>query len=395
MRGPVASTMRLVPMRPRDPRELGRAASSLELFFDLVFVVAVSISAVQLHHALTAHHVLDGILSYAAVFFSIWWAWMNFTWFATSFDTDDWLYRVLTILQMGGVLVLAAGVEPAFVDGDFRIVTAGYVVMRLAMVVQWLRASRRAGPARRATLVYASGITVVQVLWVAALALPDGVFRVAILGLILAELAIPVIAETRGNTPWHPHHITERYGLFTLILLGESLLASANAILEALHDDEAPAPLISVAVLALVVTAALWWIYFWPPHHHAIGRLRNNLVYGYGHFFVFAAAGAFSAGIEVEIDVLTGHSALTAPRASFTYTVPIAVFVGVIWLLAIRPYADRVVNAVVPVGAALVLIDPIIPVPIALTAVILAVVVAVLVWRAPTTPEPARSDLVG
>ena len=395
MRGPVASTMRLVPMRPRDPREPGRAASSLELFFDLVFVVAVSISAVQLHHALTADHVLDGILSYAAVFFSIWWAWMNFTWFATSFDTDDWLYRVLTILQMGGVLVLAAGVEPAFVDGDFRIVTAGYVVMRLAMVVQWLRASRRAGPARRATLVYAGGITVVQVLWVAALALPDGVFRFAILGLILAELAIPVIAETRGNTPWHPHHITERYGLFTLILLGESLLASANAILEALHDDEAPAPLIGVAVLALVVTAALWWIYFWPPHHHAIGRLRNNLVYGYGHFFVFAAAGAFSAGIEVEIDVLTGHSALTAPWASFTYTVPIAVFVGVIWLLTIRPYADRVVNAVVPVGAALVLIDPIIPVPIALTAVILAVVVAVLVWRAPTTPEPARSDLVG
>ncbi|MEW1833514.1 low temperature requirement protein A [Microbacterium sp. NPDC079995] len=382
-------------MRPRDPHEQGRAASSLELFFDLVFVVAVSISAVQLHHALSEDHVLDGVLSYASVFFSIWWAWMNFTWFATSFDTDDWLYRVLTILQMGGVLVLAAGVEPAFVDGDFRIVTAGYVVMRLAMVVQWLRASRRAGPARRATLFYAGGITVVQALWVAALALPEGVFRFAIIGLILAELAVPVVAETRGNTPWHPHHITERYGLFTLILLGESLLASANAILEALHDDEALAPLIGVSVLTLVVTAALWWIYFWPPHHHAIGRLRNSLVYGYGHYFVFAAAGAFSAGIEVEIDVLTGHSELQAPWAAFTYTVPIAVFVWVIWVLAIRPYADRVVNAVVPVGALLVLIDPIIPVPIALTAVILALVVAVLVWRTPAMTEQARSGFVG
>ena len=79
---------RLVPMRPRDPGEPGRTASSLELFFDLVFVVAVSIAAVQLHHALTDDHVLPGLLSYAFVFFAIWWAWVNFTWFATSFDTD-------------------------------------------------------------------------------------------------------------------------------------------------------------------------------------------------------------------------------------------------------------------------------------------------------------------
>ena len=394
MNTPLPSTLRLIPMRPRDPHEPGRAASSLELFFDLVFVVAVSISAVQLHHALAEDHVLDGVLSYCAVFFSIWWAWMNFTWFATSFDTDDWLYRVLTILQMGGVLVLAAGVEPAFADGDFRIVTAGYVVMRLAMVVQWLRASRRAGPTRQATLVYAGGIAVVQVLWVAALALPEGAYRLAIVGLILAEIAIPVIAESRGNTPWHPHHITERYGLFTLILLGESLLASANAILEALHDDEALGPLIGIAVLTLVVTAALWWIYFWPPHHHAIGRLRNSLVYGYGHYFVFAAAGAFSAGIEVEIDVITGHSELHAPWAAFTYTVPIAVFVGVVWALAIRPYADRVVNVVVPTGAVLVLVDPVIPVPIALTAVILAVVVAVLVWHSPVASSREVSEPV-
>jgi low temperature requirement protein LtrA len=375
--------LRLVPMRPRDPHEPARAASSLELFFDLVFVVAVSISAVQLHHALTDGHVLEGVLSYAAVFFSIWWAWMNFTWFATSFDTDDWLYRVLTILQMGGVLILAAGVESAFTESDFRIVTGGYVVMRLAMVAQWLRASRSAGDARRATLTYAGGIALVQVLWVSALLLPGDVFRVVIIGLFLAELAVPVVAESRGSTPWHPHHITERYGLFTLILLGESLLASANAIIDALGDAESLAPLIGVSVLTLVVTAALWWIYFWPPHPQAIRRFRSSLVYGYGHFFVFAAAGAFSAGVEVEIDVLTGHSALTSPAASFTYTVPVAVFIVMVWLLAIRPTAGRIVNTVVPVGAVLVLVDPVIPLPIALTAGILTAIVAVLVWQTP------------
>ena len=374
---------RLVPMTPRDPSEEGRTASTLELFFDLVFVVAVSTAAVSLHHALTEGHTVDGIVNYAIVFFGIWWAWMNFTWFATSFDVDDWLYRVLTIAQMGGVLVLASGIGPAFEDHDFSVLIYAYVVMRLALVAQWLRASRSAGAARRATLIYAGGIAVVQVLWLVSLMLPGSMFTFALVVLIVAELAVPIVAERTGTTPWHPHHITERYGLFTLIVLGESLLGSANAIIEALHDTEELGSLIWVAVLVLIATAALWWIYFWPPHHRVIGSLSRSLAYGYGHYFIFAAAGAFSAGIEVEVDVLTGHSELHQPWASFAYTVPLAVFVFGIWLLAIRRHADPIVNTVVPAAGVVVLLDPLLPVPFALTAVILTGVVAVLVWRRP------------
>lgn len=373
------SRFRLVPMTPRDPHEAGRAASTLELFFDLVFVVAVSTAAAQLHHGLSEGHALDAIANYGFVFFGIWWAWMNFTWFATSFDTDDWLYRVLTILQMGGVLVFASGIGPAFGEHDYSVLVIAYVVMRGALVAQWLRASRLSGPTRRATLIYATGIALVQVLWLASLLLPSGVFTVALIVLIAAELIVPIVAERTGTTPWHPHHITERYGLFTLILLGESLLASANAIIEAQRDVESPGRLIGIAALTLIATAALWWIYFWPPHHHAIRDVASSLAYVYGHFFVFAAAGAFSAGIEIETDVLTGHTAL--PYASFAYTIPLAVFVLGIWALAIRPHADRVVNTALPLAALLVLIDPLIPVPFALTAVILAGAVVVLVWR--------------
>ena len=376
---------RLVPMRPRDPHEPGRTASSLELFFDLVFVVAVSNAAVALHHAFTEDHVADGLLSYAVVFFAIWWAWMNFTWFASSFDTDDWLYRVLTILQMTGVLVLAAGVEAEFTRGDFTLLILGYVVMRVAMVAQWLRASRSAGSRRRTTQIYAGGIALVQVCWLLLLALPPVPGRVALAVLIAAELAVPVVAERHGTTPWHPHHITERYGLFTLILLGESLLGSANAVIEALHDEQALGPLVAVAVLAVVVTAALWWIYFWPPHHRAIRDLGSSLRYGYVHYFVFAAAGAFSAGIEVEIDVLTGHSRLGAVAASFTVTVPVALFVLGVWWLAIRDTADRVVNTAVPLGAVLVLFDPVVPVPVVLPAVVMVLIVVVLVLHPPVT----------
>jgi low temperature requirement protein LtrA len=382
---------RLTPMLPRDPNEPGRAASSLELFFDLVFVVAVSIAAVQLHHALTEAHVLDGLLSYAIVFFAIWWAWMNFTWFATSFATDDWLYRVLTFVQMAGVLVLAAGIEPVFVDHDFTVVVIGYVVMRVAMVAQWLRASRHAGPRRPATLTYAAGIAIAQLLWIGSLAAPAALFPLLVVILVGAELAVPIMAERRGLTPWHPHHITERYGLFTLILLGESLLASANAIIEAVHEEAALGSLVSIAVLTFVVTAALWWIYFWPPHHTAITTFARSLRYGYVHYVVFAAAGAFSAGIEVEIDVLTHHSALDEVAASFTVTIPIAVFLLGIWWIALRDNADRVVNVAVPLGAVLVLLDPLIPIPITLTALIMIGMVVVLVVRPPVTSEPERA----
>ncbi len=383
---PAPSRLRLLPMRPRDPEEDGRVASTLELFFDLVFVVAVSVASVQLHHQLTEDHVVDGLVAYAMVFFAIWWAWMNFTWFATSFAVDDWLYRVLTFVQMAGVLVLAAGVQPVFEDDDLRLVIVGYVVMRVAMVAQWLRAAR-SDPATRATcLTYAAGISLVQVLWIAVLALPDDVVPVAFVVLLLAELAVPVVAERRETTPWHPHHVTERYGLFTLILLGESLLGSANAVLEALHDDTALVPLLSVALLAFVTTAALWWIYFWPPHHRAITSLASSLRYGYVHYVVFAAAGALSAGIEVEIDVLTDHSELTDVAAAFTVTVPVALFVLGIWWITLRANADGVVNTVVPVGAVLVLLDPVLPIPFALTSLVLALVVAVLVVRPPTTP---------
>ena len=371
-------------MIPRDPAQPHRTASTLELFFDLVFVVAVSIASAQLHHALSHGDFLHGVTSYAMVFFAVWWAWMNFTWFATSFDTDDWLYRVTTFVQMGGVLVVAAGIPAAFEHGDFTIPVIGYIVMRVAMIAQWLRASRSAGELRSSTRRYALGIAAVQVLWVLFLLIPSGTAQlVAFVVCALIEVSVPVFAEYRRQTPWHPHHITERYGLFTLIVLGESLLASANAIIDAREELDSFVPLISISVLTLVVTAALWWIYFWPPHHRAITTFGRSLRYGYSHYIVFAAAAAFSAGVEVELDVLTGASHLSSVAASLTVTIPIALFLIGIWWIAIRENADRVVNTVVPVGAVLVLLDPLLPIPVAITAVIMAAIVVVLVLRPP------------
>jgi low temperature requirement protein LtrA len=104
-------------MRPRSPEEAHRAATPLELFFDLVFVVAVAQAGLALHHSLAEGHILEGIIGYTAVFFAIWWAWMNFTWFASAYDCNDVPYRVATFVQLAGALILAAGVPQAF-EGD-------------------------------------------------------------------------------------------------------------------------------------------------------------------------------------------------------------------------------------------------------------------------------------
>ena len=130
-------------MMARDREQEYRSSTPLELFYDLCFVVAVAQAGSQLHHGLGAGpHAGSAwleLLRYAMLFFAIWWAWINFTWFASAYDTDDVFYRLLTLLQMAGVLVLAAGVPAAFESFDFTIMTFGYVIMRVAMIAQWIR----------------------------------------------------------------------------------------------------------------------------------------------------------------------------------------------------------------------------------------------------------------
>ncbi|WIB66615.1 low temperature requirement protein A [Curtobacterium sp. MCBD17_035] len=316
-RWPAAGLRRMV---PRDPAEAHRAASPLELFFDLVFVVAVSFAATDLHHLEVRGHLADAVTGYVLVFFAIWWAWVNFTWFATSFDTDDWLYRVTTFVQMAGVLVLAAGIGPAIEHGDDFVATMGYVVMRLAMVSQWLRAASAHTRYRRTALEYAVGITVVQVLWVLRVTvLADLASTLTFLLLVVAELAVPVVAERTDTTPWHTRHIAERYSLFTLIVLGEGLVASANAVIGALAASERIGPLLALAGAGLVIVAAMWWISFARSQHDRITSLPRALAFGYGHYVVFAAAAAMPAGIEVRsppAKALRASLQLRPPRPS-------------------------------------------------------------------------------
>ncbi len=370
----------IVAMRPRDPDEDHRVASPLELFFDLVFVVAVSLSSAELHHAEAEAHIGAGLVSYLMVFFAVWWAWMNFSWFASAFDTDDWAYRVVTFVQMAGALVLAAGTRPAMAEGDLRAIVAGYVVMRLALVTQWLRAAAGSPDYRRTALRYAVGVTAAQVAWVASLLLAGGMAPPVFVVLVLLELLVPVWAESARVTPWHPEHIAERYGLFTLILLGESVLASTTAIVDALQTGRHLADLAQVAGCGLAMAAGMWWIYFSHLHHGHRATLGTALAFGYGHYFIFAAAGAFSAGIEVAIDRDTGGTGLGPAAAAATLTVPVAVFILGKWWLTLRPGLPPGRSIAVAVLGVLIGLAALLPESLIWAAVGVVAVVVVLEW---------------
>ncbi len=330
-------------MVARDVDEEHRASTPLELLFDLCFVVAVSQAASQLNHSISGGTVGSGVVGYLMVFFAIWWAWMNFTWFASAYDTDDVAYRLLTFVQISGVLILAAGVASAFDSANFATITVGYVVMRVAMVAQWLRAARADPGGRPVALRNALGITVLQIGWVARLFLPRSWGDATFCILAAAELAVPLWAARGGRpTTWHPAHISERYGLFSLIVLGESVAAATVAIQSAVSSNHLSTSLVTVALGGLVLVFGLWWWYFEHPAEDGL-RLTPRLAFlwGYGHYAVFAAIAAFGAGLEVAVTTIE-HGGVASPvTAALAVALPVGIYLAVTTTLQAQLSPDR------------------------------------------------------
>jgi low temperature requirement protein LtrA len=369
-------------MKPRSPDEAHRAATPLELLFDLVFVVAIAQAAASLHHGIAEGHAMEALVSFSIIFFGIWWAWMNFTWFASSYDNDDILYRVLVFVQMTGALIVASGVEPVFNELDFRIPVLGYIVMRVAGVVNWLRAARSDPEHRPAALRYAAGIIAVQIAWVGLLLVPENLRLPGFIFLAAVELLIPVWAELASPTPWHKHHIRERYGLFTIIVLGESILSTSMAIQTAIDEGAMDAGLVSVIIGGLLIVYSMWWLYFYHRDPDLMGSLLTAFVWGYGHLIIFAATAAVGAGLAVVIDQLTHHSELSAAGAGMAVAIPVAVYVVSLWILQehslSETWFDRLVH---PATAILILLTPFTGQAVPLTGILLLLLVVVRLVR--------------
>jgi low temperature requirement protein LtrA len=331
----------------------------LELFTDLCFVVAISQAASSLHLHLTEGHGARGILGFAMVFFAIFWAWLNFSWFASAYDNDDVGYRLLTLLHVLGSLVLAAGI-PGMVDGDFALGVLGYLIMRSSLVVQWLRVAADDPPRRQTARRYATGIAVVQLCWVGFIFLPHGLEVPAFAVGVVAELLVPVWAERAGITPWHPHHIAERYSLFYIIVLGETVLSTTVAIQQALTAHELHVGLISVIAGGVLIVFSLWWLYFSRNDGEALARIHDRYnhdtyLWGYGHYFLFAAGAAIGAGLAARVDVWRHNSASSHLQTAFAVTVPVALVLATMWTICVRLH-DKSHQTAAAFGVAVLLV---------------------------------------
>lgn len=337
---------RLIPMVGRNPAERGRVSTPLELLFDLSFTAAFAVAGDQAAQLMAEGHFAPAIGAFLFVAFAVCWAWVNFSWFSSAFDTDDWFYRVTTMVQMIGVLILALGVPGVFASFDAGgqldngVVVAGYIIMRVAMLAQWIRVAVQDPANRKAALAFIATIAVAQVGWtvVAVLNLPIQALPVPLILLYLVELGGPVVAGAiAGIPPWHPHHIAERYGLFMIIVLGEVVLGTVTIIGAEVQRTGWSVEAVLVAIAGTGLAFGMWWSYFVVPSGQVLARHRGRgWGWGYGGMVVFAATAAMGAGLHVAADVAGGEASIGVVEAVLTLAVP--VLVAIVAYFAIYTY---------------------------------------------------------
>ncbi len=268
-----------------------RHASYLELFFDLVFVVAIA----QLSHELVLDHSLHGFLVFGALYLPVFLAWQGFTIYADRFDTDDIVFRGGILAGMLAILGLAVLI-PNAADGDGTGFAVAYILGRSLMIALYGRAYVHVPEARPLIVRYAGGYSLGVALWIVSLAI-DAPERYVLWGIALVwEYAIPWLMRTQHTAvPVHGSHVPERFALFTIVVLGESVLAVALGV--AGRDWAAS------AVLGFVAAAAIWWMYFGHGLELSIERTPVNvLVFSYAHIPLLAALTAVGAGIALAIE---------------------------------------------------------------------------------------------
>jgi low temperature requirement protein LtrA len=249
-------------------------------------------------------------------------------------------------------------VSKAFENHDFLVVWLGYAIMRFAMIAQWLRVARSTeGTERTMALRYAGGVLLCQIGWLGLLFAPEAGRPWVFLVVAVAELCVPLFAEKAFTTPWHPHHIAERYGLFTIIVLGETIAAATVAVKSAVDEHDALGELLPIATGGLLIVFSAWWIYFVVPIH---GHLRSNgeaFLWGYGHYLIFASAAAIGAGLEVAVEQTVGTAHISALSASAAVTLPTALYFLAVWVLHSRHFKVGIAQQIVlPTTALLVIL---------------------------------------
>ena len=314
-------------LRPLGSSERERHASWLELFFDLVFVLAVS----QTAHVLNEHSDFGGMLKFLALFIPVWWSWVGFTFYADRFETDETIYRILTFAGMLAVAALAINLENAFSEsGDTPLVVC-YVLVLLILITLYVRAAYYVPLARSLALQFIVGLgTAVGLLLVSLLFQPP--FRYALWAIALVlELTTPFLnIKATRVTPFDRSHIPERFGLFTIIVLGEAVIATANGAAKVSWHFKT----IAAASIGFAMAACIWWLNFDFAEDGAIksNSLVPRFVYLYGHFFLVASIVTLGIGVEHAVNETGNYSQLKFSTLALL-TGAIAVYLAVVTIV--------------------------------------------------------------
>jgi low temperature requirement protein LtrA len=272
-----------------------RRATWLELFLDLVFVAAIA----QVASILSTDPTAAGFGRFLVLFLPVSWAWAGFTFYATRFDTDDLVYRCLTLLGMFAVAGLASTVPDALNGGQNAFVVA-YVSVRLILIALYVRVYRDLEVARPVAgwFIFMFGLAVCD--WLISLAVPVP-WKYVFWGLALAlEYAAPIRAwRLLRGMPVDPKHIPERFGLLIIIVLGESVI---GVVLGTAHVDWT-ARSGAVAFAGFLAAAAIWWLYFDFLDAAAVvtRNVRSGMTFVYAHYFVAAGIAALGVGVKLAI----------------------------------------------------------------------------------------------
>lgn len=271
--------------RLRDDHHLERHASWLELFYDLVFAVTVS----QLAHRLYPDLTPLAFAQFLGLFVPAWWTWVGQTMLATRFDSDDALQRVLTLGQMLCASIMAVQVGGMSHD-DFRGFALGYAALRTCLVLQYVRVWRHDRESRAV-----SGYLARLFALVSAFAGPVWSWVTWLTAIAIDLLGPRLAVRTMQRAPVHGTHLPERFALFTLIFLGESLAAEVRGLAAA----DLWLPSVVIGVLAFVIASCVWWVYFDHFGRQDIGRLvRSGQSLLFVHLPLMLALAFIVAGAE-------------------------------------------------------------------------------------------------
>jgi low temperature requirement protein LtrA len=285
-----------------------RRSTWLELFFDLVFVVAVAQLGQQLSQDVSA----EGLFRFLAFFVPVWWAWMGFTFYANRFDTDDLPYRLVVFAAMLGVAALATTLPDAFAGASRGFVLA-YVFVRIMLLALYARAIRHVEQGRAIAVFYFVAFSAAVAVWLASLLFPAPErYWIWVLALAI-ELPAPIVGwRLIPSGPVDPRHAPERLGLLTIIVLGESVFAVVLGVSDVNWSAEA----LFAAVGGFLCAAAFWWIYFEfvnPEYAFAAlrrrGRILRGLVFVYSNFPVIAGLAALGIGVKISVLAAGGETA--------------------------------------------------------------------------------------